>query len=85
MPVGVEEHLPAGFLLTTMEKLAGYARSRSTWPTLLEHARLRQPPLHHPRTALDAEKGLRLRQAGREIRLYQDRREASRGPRAESR
>ena len=32
MPVGLEEHMPAGFLLTTAEKLAGYARSRSTWP-----------------------------------------------------
>jgi NADH-quinone oxidoreductase subunit B len=32
MPVGVEEHLPAGFLLSTVEKVAGYARSRSMWP-----------------------------------------------------
>ncbi len=32
MPMGLEEHLPAGFLLTTVEKLAGYARSRSMWP-----------------------------------------------------
>jgi NADH-quinone oxidoreductase subunit B len=32
MPVGLEEHLPAGFLLTTVEKVAGYARSRSVWP-----------------------------------------------------
>jgi NADH-quinone oxidoreductase subunit B len=30
--VGLEEHLPAGFLLTTVEKWAGYARSRSMWP-----------------------------------------------------
>jgi NADH-quinone oxidoreductase subunit B len=32
MPMGLEEHLPAGFLLTTVEKAAGYARSRSMWP-----------------------------------------------------
>jgi NADH-quinone oxidoreductase subunit B len=32
MPVGLEEHLPAGFLLSTVEKVAGYARSRSMWP-----------------------------------------------------
>jgi NADH-quinone oxidoreductase subunit B len=32
MPMGLEEHLPAGFLLTTVEKLAGYARARSMWP-----------------------------------------------------
>jgi NADH-quinone oxidoreductase subunit B len=32
MPVGLEDHLPAGFLLTTVEKWAGYARSRSMWP-----------------------------------------------------
>jgi NADH-quinone oxidoreductase subunit B len=30
--MGLEEHLPHGFLLTTVEKLAGYARSRSLWP-----------------------------------------------------
>jgi NADH-quinone oxidoreductase subunit B len=32
MQVGLEEYLPAGFLLTTVEKWAGYARSRSMWP-----------------------------------------------------
>jgi NADH-quinone oxidoreductase subunit B len=32
MPVGLEEHLPAGLLLTTVEKWAGYARSRSMFP-----------------------------------------------------
>jgi NADH-quinone oxidoreductase subunit B len=32
MPVGLEDHLPAGFLLTTVEKWARYARSRSMWP-----------------------------------------------------
>lgn len=32
MPVGLEERLPAGFLLSTVEKVAGYARSRSMWP-----------------------------------------------------
>ena len=30
--MGLEEHLPTGFLLTTAEKAAGYARSRSMWP-----------------------------------------------------
>ena len=30
--MGLEEHLPAGILLTTVEKVAGYARSRSMWP-----------------------------------------------------
>jgi len=30
--MGLEEHLPAGFLLTTVERWAGYARSRSMWP-----------------------------------------------------
>jgi NADH-quinone oxidoreductase subunit B len=30
--MGVEEHLPAGFLLTTVEKVAGYARAHSVWP-----------------------------------------------------
>ena len=30
--VGIEEKLPAGFLLTTVEKLAGYIRKSSLWP-----------------------------------------------------
>jgi NADH-quinone oxidoreductase subunit B len=30
--MGWEEHLPAGVLLTTVEKLAGYARKSSVWP-----------------------------------------------------
>jgi NADH-quinone oxidoreductase subunit B len=30
--MGFEEHLPHGFLLTTVEMVAGYARSRSVWP-----------------------------------------------------
>jgi NADH-quinone oxidoreductase subunit B len=30
--MGLEEHLPSGFLLTTVEKAAGYVRARSTWP-----------------------------------------------------
>ena len=30
--MGWEEHLPGDFLLTTMEKVAGYARARSVWP-----------------------------------------------------
>ena len=32
IPVGLEDHLPAGFLLTTVEKWAQYTRSRSMWP-----------------------------------------------------
>jgi NADH-quinone oxidoreductase subunit B len=30
--VGLEEKLPSGFLLTTVEKLAGYFRKSSLWP-----------------------------------------------------
>ena len=30
--MGWEEKLPSGFLLTTVEKAAGYARARSLWP-----------------------------------------------------
>jgi len=30
--MGLEEALPSGFLLTTVEKLAGYARKSSVWP-----------------------------------------------------
>jgi NADH-quinone oxidoreductase subunit B len=30
--MGMEEHLPSGILLTTVEKLAGYARKSSVWP-----------------------------------------------------
>jgi NADH-quinone oxidoreductase subunit B len=30
--MGLEDHLPGGILLTTVEKWAGYARSRSMWP-----------------------------------------------------
>ena len=30
--MGIEEKLPAGFLLTTVEKLAGYMRKSSVWP-----------------------------------------------------
>jgi NADH-quinone oxidoreductase subunit B len=30
--MGLEEHLPAGVLLTTVEQVAGYARARSMWP-----------------------------------------------------
>jgi NADH-quinone oxidoreductase subunit B len=30
--MGLEEHLPGGFLLTTVEKAAGYGRARSMWP-----------------------------------------------------
>jgi NADH-quinone oxidoreductase subunit B len=30
--MGWEEHLPAGVLLTTVEKVAGYARKSSVWP-----------------------------------------------------
>src|SRR5476651_832509 len=30
--MGLEENLPSGFLLTSVEKLAGYARKNSLWP-----------------------------------------------------
>jgi NADH-quinone oxidoreductase subunit B len=30
--MGIEEHLPGDVLLTTVEKVAGWARSRSVWP-----------------------------------------------------
>ena len=30
--MGLEDHLPAGFLLTTVEKWAQYTRSQSMWP-----------------------------------------------------
>jgi NADH-quinone oxidoreductase subunit B len=30
--MGLEEHLPHGFLLTVVEKAAGYARAHSLWP-----------------------------------------------------
>ena len=30
--MGIEEKLPSGFLLTTVEKLAGYMRKNSLWP-----------------------------------------------------
>ncbi len=30
--MGLEEKLPSGFLLITVEKAAGYARARSVWP-----------------------------------------------------
>lgn len=30
--MGIEEQLPAGILLTSVEKLAGYARKSSMWP-----------------------------------------------------
>ncbi len=30
--MGIEEKLPSGFLLTTVEKLAGYIRKSSLWP-----------------------------------------------------
>ncbi|HEY7487266.1 MAG TPA: NADH-quinone oxidoreductase subunit B family protein [Streptosporangiaceae bacterium] len=30
--MGIEESLPSGFLLTTVEKLAGMARASSVWP-----------------------------------------------------
>ncbi len=30
--MGIEEKLPSGFMLTTVEKLAGWARSSSMWP-----------------------------------------------------
>ena len=30
--MGIEEKLPSGVLLTSVEKLAGWARARSVWP-----------------------------------------------------
>ena len=30
--MGIEEKLPSGVLLTTVEKVAGYARKSSVWP-----------------------------------------------------
>jgi len=30
--MGLEEKLPSGVLLTTVEKVAGYARKSSVWP-----------------------------------------------------
>ena len=30
--MGIEEKVPAGFLLTTVEALAGYMRKSSVWP-----------------------------------------------------
>ena len=30
--MGIEEKLPAGILLTTVEEIAGYARKSSVWP-----------------------------------------------------
>jgi NADH-quinone oxidoreductase subunit B len=30
--MGIEEHLPGDLLLTTVEKVAGYARAHSVWP-----------------------------------------------------
>jgi len=30
--MGIEEKIPAGFLLTTVEQLAGYVRKSSVWP-----------------------------------------------------
>ena len=32
LKMGLEEKLPSGFLLTTVEKLAGYMRKNSLWP-----------------------------------------------------
>ena len=33
--MGIEEHLPSGVLLSSVEKLAGWGRSRSVWPATL--------------------------------------------------
>ena len=30
--MGLEEKIPSGFLLTSVEKLAGYMRKNSLWP-----------------------------------------------------
>src|ERR1700761_5655950 len=36
--MGIEEKLPSGVLLTSVEKLAGWARARSVWPAPLGRA-----------------------------------------------
>jgi NADH-quinone oxidoreductase subunit B len=33
--MGIEEKAPAGFMLTTIEKVAGWSRSRSQWPVTM--------------------------------------------------
>jgi NADH-quinone oxidoreductase subunit B len=33
--MGIEEHLPGDVLLTTVERLAAWARSRSVWPAMV--------------------------------------------------
>ncbi|MDO5494214.1 MAG: NADH-quinone oxidoreductase subunit B family protein [bacterium] len=33
--MGIEEHAPAGFMLSTVEKLAGWARATSQWPVTM--------------------------------------------------
>ena len=33
--MGIEEHAPAGFMLTTVEKLAGWTRATSQWPVTM--------------------------------------------------
>ena len=30
--MGLEEHIPSGFMLTTVEKVAGFVQKSSTWP-----------------------------------------------------
>lgn len=35
MKIGIEEQVPAGFLLTSVEKLAGLARETSIWPVTM--------------------------------------------------
>ena len=57
--MGIEEKLPSGFLLTTVEGLAGYMRKSSLWPATFglaccaiemmadRRAALRPRPLRH--------------------------------------
>src|SRR5215470_2305669 len=42
--MGIEEKLPSGILLTTVEKVAGYARKVSVWPATFGLARASNTP-----------------------------------------
>ena len=52
--MGIEEKLPSGVLLTSVEKIAGWARARSVWPATfglaccaIEMMHDRRPPARH--------------------------------------
>ena len=42
--MGLEEKLPSGLLLTTVEKMGGYARKSSVWPAIFGLARCPTEP-----------------------------------------